>query len=703
MKKSLLQTGWSALILAPALLLFVTVADLPHVAVFAGFGYLLSILCPKPLVWNDRGIIYTLVVIAAAVVLFDLVFPFNRDRFGYITMIIQPQFYTVGAFYLAVALTFFNTGRAVIGGAAAAAVFSLIASADVFNFNVRNVRLPFADELVNKHFYTFYVWTMCVELGIVLMAFRTAPRRRTANGSMVTRRIVLGLLWAALALSIYGGFRLYRYFEGELRRWENMLIRMSSRQAWLRRGQTVVFAKETDLYRVMSPEVMADRNRIILRSVGPGAPGYLRGRVYDEYLNGIWKEAIEKQSPSAPIPEKAYEGMLTFKSFFVDAERPEYPYRYQIYQDNNFISDVLPVPGSIRRLDAIAASASLSESGVITLDEWQKDGGYTVFSDNAAAGAYPAPSEKLPPYYLQMPSYLRQGLADIPASVPGLKGARTDAERFRVLLEWFQEHFQYDLGWRSDPAQDPILYFLKNVRKGHCELYAASMAMLLREQGIPARYVTGFICEEPHPSGKYYVARVGNAHAWLEAFDRDRRQWVLLEPTPPAEIGGAPGEWNFFSEWRDRIGQGWRQLLANLRRGHFADAILDVFDFIWAVARGTVLNPAGLTATAAVVAAWYLHRRRKHRRKTMPGRGPSREIIALGKLYRRHAARWEKRLGLAPEPGRTSTELLELLRGSGRLTAEEFSRAEAFILRYQQLRFGNGGPTREDLGKLASL
>lgn len=701
MKKSFTQIFWCMLILAPALLLFTAVTDLPHVLVMVIFGYILSLTRPKPLVWTDRTIIYTLVVIAVTVVLLDLVFPFNQDRFGYITMIIQPQFYTVGAFYLAVALTFFNTGRAMIGGTAAVALFSLIASADVFNFNVANARIPLIDTFINQHFYDIYVWVMFIELGIVLAAFRhSAPPARVSARTLATRRIVLGILWIILPLSIYGSFRVYRHFEGELRRWENMLIRMGSRQGWMRRGKTVVFDKETNLYRVMSPEVLANQQQIIMRVIADSAPGYMRGRVYDEYADGVWKEAAQKEAPAA-VPEKAYEGMLTFKSFFIDPERPQYPYQCQVYQDSKFISDVLLVPGTIEKLDAIATHASLSESGIIKLDEWQKDGGYTVFASGGVNEAYPKPVTKLPPYYLQLPSGIRPALREILASIPGLNAAQTDAERFRLLLEWYHRNFQYSLSWEGDPETDPVIHFLKNVRKGHCELYAASMALLLREQNIPARYVTGFICEEPHPSGKYYVARLGNAHAWLEAFDRRNQRWVLLEPTPASEIGGPRGEWNTFSDWGDRISQRWQQLLASLRRGLFADAILNTLDFIWTILRSTLINPVGIPLLAAL-GIWYWRRRRRKRR---PGAGRElpRETIALAKLYRKHAAAWEKKLALPPEPGRTSSELLELLRNSNRLTPEELIQAEEFIYRYQRLRFSARPVSREELKALAGV
>ncbi len=697
MNKSMSQVAWSAVIIAPALLLFVIVADMPHVLLVTAGGYALSFMRRKQIIWTDRTIIYTLVIIAVTVVMLDMVFPFNRDRFGYVTMLIQPQFYTVGAFYLAVALTFFNTGKSMIGGAAAVAIFSLIASADVFNFNIPSVRLPFVEAVVNTHFYNFYVWTMCIEITLILIAFRhTVPLPVASRKSLGTKWVVMAIMWIALPLLIYGGFKLYRHFESELRRWENMLIRMSSRQTW-RRGRTAVFSKETNLHRIMSPEVLASQQQIILRSIGPNPPGYMRGRVYEEYMNGIWKETADQKATES-LAGKTYGGMITYKSFFIRPEKAEYKYEYQIYQDANFVSDVLLVPGAVKRLDAIADHVTLSENGIVKLEDWQKDGGYTIFADAGADEAYPNPAADLPEYLLQYSPRLQQGLQEVLDAVPGLADAATDEQRFMLLLKYYQDNFTYSLSWEPNPMLDPVIHFLKNIRQGHCELYAASMTLLLRRMGIPARYVTGFICAEGHPSGKYFVARIGNAHAWLEAYDRDRKQWVMLEPTPPSEIGGAQGDWDTISDWRDRIGQSWQQLMANLRRGLFAEAIADAAVFIWEVVWFIVANPFGALLIIGFV-VWYWRRRHRHRKK-LSALAQSREIIALGKLYRKWADKWEKRLALPREPGRSSSELLELLRNSGQLKPEELQKAEAFILRYQQLRFSGNPVTRDDLKQL---
>ncbi|MBR6673704.1 MAG: transglutaminase domain-containing protein, partial [Mailhella sp.] len=55
------------------------------------------------------------------------------------------------------------------------------------------------------------------------------------------------------------------------------------------------------------------------------------------------------------------------------------------------------------------------------------------------------------------------------------------------------------------------------LRCGVCQDYAHITLALLREAGIPARYVCGFIPGE------------GATHAWVEWFDSDR--WFALDPT----------------------------------------------------------------------------------------------------------------------------------------------------------------------------
>jgi transglutaminase-like putative cysteine protease len=75
---------------------------------------------------------------------------------------------------------------------------------------------------------------------------------------------------------------------------------------------------------------------------------------------------------------------------------------------------------------------------------------------------------------------------------------------------------------------DFCTWFLNDAEEGYCVHYATSCAALLRALEIPARYVSGYVCD----AKANQQARITNlqAHAWVEAWIGGR--WVVVEPTP---------------------------------------------------------------------------------------------------------------------------------------------------------------------------
>lgn len=69
-------------------------------------------------------------------------------------------------------------------------------------------------------------------------------------------------------------------------------------------------------------------------------------------------------------------------------------------------------------------------------------------------------------------------------------------------------------------------------RKGVCQDIAHITLGALREVGIPARYVSGYL--HPRPSAEVGVAVTGESHAWVEWFAGD---WQGFDPTNSIEIG----------------------------------------------------------------------------------------------------------------------------------------------------------------------
>ena len=97
----------------------------------------------------------------------------------------------------------------------------------------------------------------------------------------------------------------------------------------------------------------------------------------------------------------------------------------------------------------------------------------------------------------------------------------------------FQDGFTYSL---EVPSSDmpPVASFLTEHQQGHCELFAASMALLLRARGIPTRMVNGFAGGEDW-DGYTVVFRELHAHSWVEAY-LPGQGWVEFDPTPAWEL-----------------------------------------------------------------------------------------------------------------------------------------------------------------------
>ena len=77
--------------------------------------------------------------------------------------------------------------------------------------------------------------------------------------------------------------------------------------------------------------------------------------------------------------------------------------------------------------------------------------------------------------------------------------------------------------------QDFVLYFLEESHRGYCVHFASATALLLRAQGIPARYVTGYSVDGS--IGQRNTVTADQSHAWVEYFQEDIG-WRVLDPTP---------------------------------------------------------------------------------------------------------------------------------------------------------------------------
>jgi transglutaminase-like putative cysteine protease len=125
-------------------------------------------------------------------------------------------------------------------------------------------------------------------------------------------------------------------------------------------------------------------------------------------------------------------------------------------------------------------------------------------------------------------------------------GTGPPIEKALRIQRHLRRDFTYTLEASPAPVRDPLARFLFESKRGYCEYFASSMAVMLRTLGIPSRVVTGFQSGYFNDVSGLYVIRASDAHAWVEAWF-DGLGWLTFDPTP----AGAPGRGATLS---DRIG-----------------------------------------------------------------------------------------------------------------------------------------------------
>jgi transglutaminase-like putative cysteine protease len=97
-------------------------------------------------------------------------------------------------------------------------------------------------------------------------------------------------------------------------------------------------------------------------------------------------------------------------------------------------------------------------------------------------------------------------------------------------LHYFREQpFVYTLS-PGELQGDAVDRFLFETRRGFCEHYAGSFALLMRLAGIPSRVVVGYQGGERNPHADHWLVRQSDAHAWTEVW-LPRLGWWRVDPT----------------------------------------------------------------------------------------------------------------------------------------------------------------------------
>ena len=330
-------------------------------------------------------------------------------------------------------------------------------------------------------------------------------------------------------------------------------------------------------------------------------------------------------------------------------------------------------------------------------------------------------SEKFQQMYLQLPE-LDPRVGQLKDQILG--SSRSPLRKARVMEQHFRTEFGYALELPSEKHADPLAHFLFERKEGHCEYFASSMALMLRQEGIPSRIVNGFLGGVWNELTGMQVLRSSDAHSWVEAYIPGYG-WLEFDPTPPAppaETGLLANLWMYWdaveSTWMEWVvgydSSRQVELARSFQEGSTeaaVDAILkweswkrSIGEYLDAAAAavGAGANAAGraIVAGAALVlagaallwglpsvAAWW------RRRRVAGGHGK----VSDCRYFYERALKALARRGFARRKTQTAEELLAGVSDAGlrRLFA-------GVIEAYNAARFGGDGRAERRLPELVS-
>jgi len=236
-------------------------------------------------------------------------------------------------------------------------------------------------------------------------------------------------------------------------------------------------------------------------------PVLLRSGVFTHYANGGW---LARQSPFVALAQTAGVGLPVM----------------QLHGRGQSTGLLLPLPKDAGKLASAAGDLGVVErnaNAIVRLTRMPSMLDVQVWPAKAEPSVAPESAD------LVTPAAVREWIARIP-ELDALRAAG-ELQRLQATKAWFASGFGYTLflGDDKEGARD-LERFLFTDRAGHCEYFATATVLLLRAQGIPARYVTGFALQEYSELEQAHLVRMSHAHAWAEAFVAGR--WVEVDTTP---------------------------------------------------------------------------------------------------------------------------------------------------------------------------
>ncbi len=386
-----------------------------------------------------------------------------------------------------------------------------------------------------------FFWGLCALLTWALWAQRSRRFGLMVWGTALVAAIALGFLGQR------GIGQLQRYLENLNPQWMARFMRQ--------RGGFDPTQSQTALGSVGE---LKTSGAIVIRletKNDASPPTYLRSASYRRYGSPVWFAGSSKDDfqiiPESPPESRTWPLLVKTNTASVNIAC------YLEGRGSNALLGLLPLPrgsGQLENLNAYlvrtnSAGAVLAEGPRLAVFDARYGSGETIDS--------PPSTELNSDEDLDVPEREKEAL-DAVIEELRLRGADRE-HALQTLGGFFADKFSYST-WQGRPRtrgtnDTPLGRFLLTTRSGHCEYFATATVLLLRRLEIPARYAVGYVVHEG--SGRKYVVRQRDAHAWCLVWDERNQTWQDFDTTPGSWVEteskrASPFQW--LSDAWSRIG-----------------------------------------------------------------------------------------------------------------------------------------------------
>lgn len=385
----------------------------------------------------------------------------------------------------------------------------------------------------DENLYNSFFWGLCALLAWALWAQRS-------------RRFALAVWATALVAAITLGFLGQRGI-GELRRYlEDLSPQWFAR--FVRRGVGVDPAQSRTALGQVGELKMS--GRIVIRlepREGSPVPTYLREASYRAYRSPVWFAGSSKDDFTGVVEDAPNSGGWNLLPTKISTNAVNIAC-YLEGVKNSVPAGLLPLPTGSSRLEKLPAYVLEKNSAGAVLAQAPRLVMFDAFFGPGATMDLPPGSSGADDEDLGVPETEWPALDTVIENLQ-LRG-RPLPQVLSTLAGHFADQFAYSTWQRPllvrGTNETPLSRFLLKTRSGHCEYFATATVLLLRRLEIPARYAVGYAVHEA--SGKKYVVRQRDAHAWCLVWDAEKQVWQDFDTTPASWIEreserASPAQW----------------------------------------------------------------------------------------------------------------------------------------------------------------